>query len=102
MLLGTSKGKGFQGVVKRHGILKVKMQLTVTQFLTVLQVQQDNVNFQVVYSRERKWLARWVLQVTTQNLEVVDADAVRGLIMIKGAVPGSKGGNIIVRPAVKA
>jgi large subunit ribosomal protein L3 len=40
-------------------------------------------------------------KVTTQNLEVVRTDAERGLIMIKGAVPGSKGGWVTVRDAVK-
>jgi len=39
---------------------------------------------------------------TTQNLEVVRVDAERGLLLIKGAVPGSKGGQLLVKPAVKA
>jgi large subunit ribosomal protein L3 len=41
-------------------------------------------------------------QRTTQNLVVARIDAERGLLLIKGAVPGSAGGNVIVRPAVKA
>ena len=41
------------------------------------------------------------VQVTTQNLEVVALDDARGLIMIKGAVPGSKGGYVVVRDARK-
>ena len=40
-------------------------------------------------------------RVTTQNLEVVKTDSVRGLIMVKGAVPGSKGGWVTVKDAVK-
>jgi large subunit ribosomal protein L3 len=40
-------------------------------------------------------------QVTTQNLQVIRVDAERNLLLIKGAVPGAPGGNIIVRPAVK-
>jgi large subunit ribosomal protein L3 len=39
--------------------------------------------------------------VTTQNLEVAKVDVERGLIMIRGAVPGSKGGWVMVRDAVK-
>ena len=39
---------------------------------------------------------------TTQNLEVVRVDADRNLLLVKGAVPGAKGGNVVVRPAVKA
>ena len=42
-----------------------------------------------------------VERVTTQNLEVVAVDAERGLIMIKGAVPGSEGGYVLVKDAVK-
>ena len=40
--------------------------------------------------------------VTTQNLEVVRVDVERNLILIKGAIPGSKGGDVVVRPAIKA
>ncbi len=39
---------------------------------------------------------------TTQNLEVVRTDAERGLLMIKGAVPGAKGGYVLVQDAIKA
>ncbi|MGC9491701.1 large ribosomal subunit protein uL3, partial [Vibrio genomosp. F10] len=41
-------------------------------------------------------------RVTTQNLEIVRVDAERNLLLIKGAVPGSTGGNVIVKPAIKA
>ena len=41
------------------------------------------------------------VRVTTQNLEVVKTDAIRGLVMVKGAVPGSKGGWVTVKDAVK-
>jgi large subunit ribosomal protein L3 len=39
---------------------------------------------------------------TTQNLVIVRVDAERGLLLVRGAVPGSKGRDVIVRPAVKA
>jgi large subunit ribosomal protein L3 len=39
---------------------------------------------------------------TSMNLEIVRVDAERNLILVKGAVPGSKGGNVIILPAVKA
>jgi large subunit ribosomal protein L3 len=42
-----------------------------------------------------------VERVTTQNLEVAGVDAEKGLLLIKGAVPGSKGGYVLVRDAVK-
>jgi large subunit ribosomal protein L3 len=41
------------------------------------------------------------VRVTTQNLQVVRTDAARGLIMVKGAVPGSKGGWVTIKDAVK-
>ena len=41
-------------------------------------------------------------KVTTQNLEVVRVDVERNLLLIKGAIPGSKGGDVVVRPAIKA
>jgi len=37
-----------------------------------------------------------------QNLEVVRVDAERNLLLVKGAVPGSKGGDVVIRPAMKA
>jgi large subunit ribosomal protein L3 len=42
------------------------------------------------------------VQRTTQNLEVVRVDAARNLLLIKGAIPGSKGSDVLVKPAVKA
>ncbi len=42
------------------------------------------------------------VRVTTQNLEVVRVDADRNLLLIKGAVPGPAGGDVYIRPAVKA
>jgi large subunit ribosomal protein L3 len=41
-------------------------------------------------------------QVTTQGLEVIRVDAERNLLLIKGAVPGAPGGDVVVRPTVKA
>ena len=41
-------------------------------------------------------------QVTTQSLELVRVDAERNLLLIKGAVPGATGGDVIVKPAIKA
>jgi large subunit ribosomal protein L3 len=40
-------------------------------------------------------------RVTTLNLEVIEGDAERGLLLVKGSVPGADGGHIIVRPSVK-
>jgi large subunit ribosomal protein L3 len=42
-----------------------------------------------------------VLNRTAQNLEIARVDAERSLLLVKGAVPGSKGGNVVIRPAVR-
>jgi large subunit ribosomal protein L3 len=99
---GRSKGKGFQGAVKRwnfrtqdatHGnSLSHRAPGSIGQCQTPGRVfkgkkmagQMGNAN------------------VTVQGLEVVRVDAERNLLLIKGAVPGAPGGDVIVRPAVKA
>jgi len=43
-----------------------------------------------------------VMRRTTENLKIVEVDAARNLLLISGAVPGAKGGQVVVRPAVKA
>ena len=98
---GRSKGKGFQGAVKRwnfrtqdatHGnSLSHRAPGSIGQCQTPGRVfkgkkmagQMGNAN------------------VTVQGLEVVRVDAERNLLLIKGAVPGAPGGDVIVRPAVK-
>jgi large subunit ribosomal protein L3 len=42
------------------------------------------------------------VRTTTQSLELVRVDEERGLLLIKGSIPGAKGGDVIVKPAVKA
>jgi ribosomal protein L3 len=79
------------------------MLLTVTLCLTVLRVQLVNAKLQVAYLKAKKMAGHMGAErVTTQNLEIVRVDAERNLLLIKGAVPGSTGGNVIVKPAVKA
>ena len=57
-----------------------------------------------MFSRVSVWLVIWVgdAQRTTQNLVVARVDVERQLLLVRGAVPGAKGGKIVVRPAVKA
>ena len=57
----------------------------------------------------RAWHGRWkmaghmgAVQVTSQTLEVVRVDQENNLLLVKGAVPGAKGGDVIVKPSVKA
>lgn len=99
---GTSKGKGFAGVIKRHNF---RMQdathgnsLSHRAPGSIGQCQTPGRVF------KGKKMAGHMgdERVTTQNLEVVRVDAERNLLLIRGAVPGAPGGHVFVRPSVKA
>ncbi|MGB7319170.1 MAG: 50S ribosomal protein L3 [Planktotalea sp.] len=98
---GTSIGKGFQGAMKRHnfGGLRATHGVSISHRShgSTGQCQDPGKVFKGKKMAGHMGAAR----VTTQNLEVVRTDAERGLIMIKGAVPGSKGGWVTVKDAVK-
>lgn len=98
---GTSIGKGFQGAMKRHnfGGLRATHGVSVSHRShgSTGQCQDPGKVFKGKKMAGHMGAAR----VTTQNLEVVKTDAERGLIMIKGAVPGSKGGWVTVKDSVK-
>ena len=98
---GTSIGKGFQGAMKRHnfGGLRASHGVSVSHRShgSTGQCQDPGKVFKGKKMAGHMGSAR----VTTQNLQVVKTDAARGLIMIKGAVPGSKGGWVTVKDAVK-
>jgi large subunit ribosomal protein L3 len=98
---GTSQGKGFQGAMKRwnfgglratHGVSAVHRSHGSTG------QRQDPGK---VFKGKKMAGHLGDERVTTQNLVVVKTDVERGLLMIRGAVPGSKGGWVIVRDAVK-
>ena len=99
---GRSKGKGFQGVVKRwlfrtqdatHGnSLSHRAPGSIGQCQTPGRVFKGK-KMSGHMGDER---------VTTQGLEVIRVDVERNLLLIKGAVPGAPGGEVIVRPTVKA
>ena len=99
---GTSKGKGFAGVIKRwnfsmqdatHGnSLSHRAPGSIGQ----------NQSPGRVFKGKKMAGQMGNKRVTTQSLEVVRVDTDRNLLLIKGAVPGATGGDVIVRPAVKA
>jgi large subunit ribosomal protein L3 len=98
---GTSIGKGFAGAMKRHnfGGLRATHGVSVSHRShgSVGQCQDPGRIFKGKKMAGHMGSAR----VTTQNLQVVRTDADRGLIMVKGAVPGSKGGWVTLKDAVK-
>ena len=98
---GTSIGKGFQGAMKRHnfGGLRASHGVSVSHRShgSTGQCQDPGKVFKGKKMAGHMGSAR----VTTQNLQVVKTDADRGVIMVKGAVPGSKGGWVTIKDAVK-
>ena len=98
---GTSIGKGFQGVIKRHnfggGRATHGASVSHRSHGSTGQCQDPGK----VFKGKKMAGHMGAVRVTTQNLQVVRTDADRGLIMIKGAVPGSKGGWVTVKDAVK-
>ena len=98
---GQSKGKGFQGGIKRWNFT---MQ-DATHGNSISHRAPGSIGQNQTPGRvfKGKKMAGHMgaEQVTTQNLEIVRVDAERNLLLIKGAVPGAPGGNIVVRPAVK-
>ena len=99
---GVSKGKGFQGGIKRWNFT---MQ-DATHGNSISHRSNGSIGQNQtpgrVFKGKKMSGHMGAEQVTTQNLEVVRVDVERNLLLIKGAVPGAPGGNIIVRPAVKA
>jgi len=99
---GTSIGKGFAGAMKRHNFGGLRathgVSLSHRSHGSTGQCQDPGKVFKGKKMAGQMGASR----VTTQNLEVVAADVARGLLLVKGAVPGSKGGWVVVRDAVKA
>ncbi|PKQ12382.1 MAG: 50S ribosomal protein L3 [Alphaproteobacteria bacterium HGW-Alphaproteobacteria-1] len=98
---GTSIGKGFAGAMKRHnfGGLRASHGVSVSHRShgSTGQCQDPGK----VFKGKKMAGHMGSVRVTTQNLQVVRTDADRGLIMVKGAVPGSKGGWVTIKDAVK-
>jgi large subunit ribosomal protein L3 len=98
---GTSHGKGFQGVIKRHnfGGGRATHGNSVSHRTHGSTGQRQDPG--KVFKGKKMAGHMGDERVTTQNLKIVRTDADRGLIMVEGSVPGAKGGWILVRDAVK-
>ena len=99
---GTTIGKGFAGVIKRHhfagGMATHGASLTHRTPGSIGQRQTPGRVFQ----GKRMSGHMGVQRRTIENLQVVEVDAERNLLLIRGAVPGADGGAVLVRPSVKA
>ena len=98
---GTSIGKGFAGAMKRHNFkgLRASHGVSVSHRSHGSTGQCQGPG--KVFKGKKMAGHMGAAKITTQNLQVVKTDLDRGLIMIKGAVPGSKGGWVTVKDAVK-
>jgi large subunit ribosomal protein L3 len=99
---GVSKGKGFQGTIKRHGFTMGDA----THGNSLSHRSPGSIGQRQTPGRvfKGKKMAGHMGAVrrSAMNLEVVRVDVERGLIAIKGSVPGANGGDVIIRPAAKA
>ena len=99
---GVTKGKGFQGTIKRHNFRMGDA----THGNSLSHRSPGSIGQRQTPGRVfpgKKMSGHMGAEVqSTQNLEVVRVDAERGLIAIRGAVPGAPGGDVVVRPASKA
>ncbi|MDE5854138.1 MAG: 50S ribosomal protein L3 [Ruminococcus sp.] len=101
-VVGTSKGKGFQGAIKRHNQHRLK------ETHGTGPVHRQAGSMGACSSPSRIYKGKGMAghmgaeQVTVQNLEIVKIDTENNLIAIKGAVPGPKGGIVYIVDSVKA
>jgi len=98
---GTTKGKGFAGVMKRHGFHGVSSSHGAHKNHRKPGSIGGCATPGRVFKGMRMAGQYGSTRTTTLNLEVVEGDAERGLILVEGAVPGTAGGYIFVRDAVK-
>jgi large subunit ribosomal protein L3 len=98
---GTSIGKGFAGVMKRHnfGGLRATHGVSISHRSHGSTGQRQDPG--KVFAGKKMAGHLGDVRVTTQNLRIVSVDEARGLILVRGAVPGAEGGYVLVRDAVK-
>ncbi len=98
---GTSIGKGFAGAMKRHNFRGLRASHGVSISHRSHGSTGNSQNPGKVWKGKKMAGHMGDARATVQNLEVVDTDVERGLIMVKGAVPGAKGGWVLVSDARK-
>jgi len=99
---GTSIGKGFAGGVKRHNFAMQDATHGNSLSHRAPGSIGQNQSPGRVFKGKKMAGHMGAAQRTAQTLEVVRIDSDRNLILVKGAIPGAKGGDVIVKPAVKA
>jgi large subunit ribosomal protein L3 len=99
---GTSLGKGYAGAIKRHNFSSNRASHGNSRSHNSPGSIGMNQDPGRVFPGKRMSGHLGDVKTTVQNLQVVRVDVERNLLLIKGAVPGSKGGSVVVRPAVKS
>jgi large subunit ribosomal protein L3 len=99
---GTTMGKGFAGTIKRHNFGG----MPATHGVSLTHRSPGSIGMRQtpgrVFKGRRMASHMGVVRRTTENLKVVQVDLERNLLLIRGAVPGAEGGQVIVRPSLKA
>src|SRR6267143_4899900 len=98
---GTSIGKGFAGGMKRHNFHGLRATHGVSVSHRSLGSTGQRQDPGKTFKNKKMAGHLGAARVTTQSLEVISADTERGVLMIKGSVPGSPGGYVLVRDAAK-
>lgn len=99
---GQSKGKGFQGGIKRHNFSTQDATHGNSVSHRVLGSTGQNQTPGRVFKGKKMPGQMGNKRVTVQGLEIISVDAEKGILVIKGAIPGANGGDVIVRPSIKA
>jgi large subunit ribosomal protein L3 len=100
-VVGTTKGKGFAGAMKRWNFSGLEASHGVSISHRSHGSTGNRQDPGKTFKNKKMAGHLGAERVTTQNLEVAAVDAEKGLLMIKGAVPGAKGGYVLVSDAVK-
>ena len=101
-IAGTSKGKGFAGAIKRWNFSSQRMTHGNSLSHRAPGSIGQNQSPGKVFKGKKMAGQMGNKRVTTLSLELVKVDVENNLLLVKGAVPGATGGDVIVRPAVKA
>lgn len=99
---GTTIGKGFAGTIKRHNFSSQRATHGNSLSHRVPGSIGQNQSPGRVFKGKKMSGHMGAVRRSTQNLEIVRIDSDRNLLLVKGAVPGSKGNDVIIRPAVKS
>ena len=99
---GITRGKGFAGTIKRHNFAGQDRSHGNSLSHRVPGSIGQNQSPGRVFKGKKMAGHMGAVPRSAQNLEVVRVDAERNLLMVKGAVPGAPGGDVIIRPSVKA